>query len=107
TSASSSRQTAWRPTRRKTAPRPSPSCAACSRRRPRRPPTSTSHNSFRRTANDRPANCEVAWCRTSRHHAKRFQPETDMPLDTLHALLIDELKDLYSAENQLLKALPR
>ena len=30
-----------------------------------------------------------------------------MPLDTLHALFVDELKDLYSAENQLLKALPR
>ena len=30
-----------------------------------------------------------------------------MPLDTLHGLFLDELKDLYSAENQLLKALPR
>ncbi len=28
-------------------------------------------------------------------------------LPTLHALLIDELKDLYHAENQLLKALPK
>lgn len=26
---------------------------------------------------------------------------------TLHALLIDELKDLYNAENQLIKALPK
>ena len=30
-----------------------------------------------------------------------------MSLDTLHGLFVDELKDLYSAENQLLKALPR
>jgi ferritin-like metal-binding protein YciE len=30
-----------------------------------------------------------------------------MELDTLKALYVDELKDLYSAENQILKALPR
>ena len=30
-----------------------------------------------------------------------------MKLETLHDLLIEELKDLYSAENQLIKALPR
>jgi ferritin-like metal-binding protein YciE len=30
-----------------------------------------------------------------------------MELDTLRELYVDELKDLYSAENQLLKALPR
>ena len=30
-----------------------------------------------------------------------------MELDTLKALYIEELKDLYSAENQILKALPR
>ena len=30
-----------------------------------------------------------------------------MELDTLEALYIDELKDLYSAENQILKAMPR
>jgi ferritin-like metal-binding protein YciE len=30
-----------------------------------------------------------------------------MELNSLHELYIDELKDLYSAENQLLKALPR
>ena len=30
-----------------------------------------------------------------------------MALDTLHGLFVDELKDLYSAENQLLKALPK
>jgi len=28
-------------------------------------------------------------------------------LDTLHELYVDELKDLYSAENQILKAMPR
>jgi ferritin-like metal-binding protein YciE len=28
-------------------------------------------------------------------------------LDTLHELYIDELRDLYSAENQILKALPK
>src|SRR5437762_12234231 len=30
-----------------------------------------------------------------------------MKLDTLKTLYIDELKDLYNAENQLLKALPK
>lgn len=30
-----------------------------------------------------------------------------MSLDTLHDLMIDELKDLYSAETQLVKALPK
>ena len=30
-----------------------------------------------------------------------------MKLDTLRALYIDELKDLYSAENQITKALPK
>lgn len=30
-----------------------------------------------------------------------------MKLNSLHELLVDELKDLYSAENQLLKALPK
>jgi ferritin-like metal-binding protein YciE len=30
-----------------------------------------------------------------------------MPLDSLHDLYVNELKDLYSAENQLLKALPK
>ena len=30
-----------------------------------------------------------------------------MSLDTLHDLMIDEIKDLYSAETQLLKALPK
>ncbi|MDQ2890385.1 MAG: ferritin-like domain-containing protein [Gemmatimonadota bacterium] len=30
-----------------------------------------------------------------------------MEMETLHELYVDELKDLYSAENQILKALPR
>ncbi len=30
-----------------------------------------------------------------------------MPLDSLHDLYVNELKDLYNAENQLLKALPK
>src|SRR5580700_870685 len=30
-----------------------------------------------------------------------------MKMDTLQALYVDELKDLYSAENQILKALPK
>jgi ferritin-like metal-binding protein YciE len=30
-----------------------------------------------------------------------------MSMDSLHDLYVDELKDLYSAENQLLKALPK
>jgi ferritin-like metal-binding protein YciE len=30
-----------------------------------------------------------------------------MKMDSLHELFVDELKDLYSAENQILKALPK
>ena len=30
-----------------------------------------------------------------------------MSLDSLHDLYVEELRDLYNAENQLLKALPR
>ena len=30
-----------------------------------------------------------------------------MALDSLHDLYVEELKDLYNAENQLLKALPK
>jgi ferritin-like metal-binding protein YciE len=30
-----------------------------------------------------------------------------MSLDSLHSLFVDELKDVYNAENQLIKALPR
>ncbi|HYV37610.1 MAG TPA: DUF892 family protein, partial [Gemmataceae bacterium] len=30
-----------------------------------------------------------------------------MKLETLHDLYVDELKDLYNAENQLIKALPK
>src|SRR4029450_10320212 len=33
--------------------------------------------------------------------------EASMKLNTLHDLYVDELKDLYNAENQLLKALPK
>jgi ferritin-like metal-binding protein YciE len=33
--------------------------------------------------------------------------EKDMKLESLHDLFVDELKDLYNAEHQLLKALPR
>src|SRR6185503_11438459 len=33
--------------------------------------------------------------------------EAVVELESLHALYVDELKDLYSAENQILKALPR
>jgi ferritin-like metal-binding protein YciE len=33
--------------------------------------------------------------------------EKDMKLESLHDLFVDELKDLYNAESQLLKALPK
>jgi len=36
-----------------------------------------------------------------------FLTETAMALATLHDLFVEVLKDLYSAENQLLEALPR
>jgi ferritin-like metal-binding protein YciE len=35
------------------------------------------------------------------------KPEHPMSLDTLHDLMVSELKDLYSAETQLVKALPK
>src|ERR1051326_9276893 len=35
------------------------------------------------------------------------QEKTTMKLDSLKALYIAELRDLYSAENQILKALPK
>ena len=33
--------------------------------------------------------------------------ESDMKTETLEGLLVDELKDIYSAENQVLRALPK
>ena len=30
-----------------------------------------------------------------------------MPMESLQELYVEEIKDLYSAENQILKALPR
>src|SRR6202011_2280733 len=35
------------------------------------------------------------------------QRNTTMEMETLHDLYVEELKDLYSAETQILKALPR
>jgi ferritin-like metal-binding protein YciE len=35
-----------------------------------------------------------------------LEQELNMPLDSLRDLYIDKLKDLYSAENQIIKALP-
>ena len=40
-------------------------------------------------------------CSTASHHKKI------MKLDSLETLFIEELRDLYSAENQLVKALPK
>jgi ferritin-like metal-binding protein YciE len=36
-----------------------------------------------------------------------LEPEAHVELDSLQALYVDELKDLYSAEKQILKALPK
>ena len=33
--------------------------------------------------------------------------ETPMEMESLQELLVEEMRDLYSAENQLIKALPR
>jgi ferritin-like metal-binding protein YciE len=41
------------------------------------------------------------------HRKKTFFAEAAMELDTLKDLYIDEIKDLYSAEKQLVKALPK
>src|SRR6202171_1301029 len=38
---------------------------------------------------------------------ERSKGELKMPKDSLRELYIDELKDLYSAETQLVKALPK
>jgi ferritin-like metal-binding protein YciE len=38
---------------------------------------------------------------------KKSRKKKEMKLDTLNKLYIEELRDLYSAENQLLKALPK
>jgi ferritin-like metal-binding protein YciE len=40
-------------------------------------------------------------------HPDVSRRDTDMKLNSLQELYVDELKDLYSAENQILKALPR
>jgi ferritin-like metal-binding protein YciE len=40
-------------------------------------------------------------------HRPTLEPEAEVELDSLQALYVDELKDLYSAEKQILKALPR
>src|SRR6266700_296052 len=47
--------------------------------------------------------------RASRHHNPRKNPMggEQMTVDTVEKLLVDELKDLYSAENQITKALPK
>lgn len=46
-------------------------------------------------------------CSAARRITPRNQPKTTMKLETLKDLFIHELKDLYSAETQLLKALPK
>jgi ferritin-like metal-binding protein YciE len=40
-------------------------------------------------------------------HWASLEPEVEVELDSLQALYVDELKDLYSAERQILKALPK
>ena len=45
--------------------------------------------------------------RTSRRSLKPRKTETMSSIPSLHALLGDELKDLFHAENQLIKALPK
>jgi ferritin-like metal-binding protein YciE len=42
-----------------------------------------------------------------RIHSYSNASEDDMKLATLHDLFVDELRDLYNAENQLTKALPK
>src|SRR5205814_3148471 len=45
--------------------------------------------------------------RTHTHRENQKKKGNDMKLDTLQKLYVDELRDLYNAENQLLKALPK
>ena len=44
---------------------------------------------------------------TTRTRENQKEERNDMTLDTLQKLYVDELRDLYNAENQLLKALPK
>jgi ferritin-like metal-binding protein YciE len=62
------------------------------------------------------ATCGDSICEALRRAATKMQPEIarktskkkgTMKLNTLEQLYISELRDLYSAENQLLKALPK
>ena len=62
------------------------------------------------------ATCRRSICEALRRAAAKLQPGSsennnqkkgNMKLDTLEQLYISELRDLYSAENQLLKALPK
>jgi ferritin-like metal-binding protein YciE len=62
------------------------------------------------------ATCRRSICEALRRAATKLQPGSsennnqkkgNMKLDTLEQLYINELRDLYSAENQLLKALPK
>jgi ferritin-like metal-binding protein YciE len=62
------------------------------------------------------ATCRRSICEALRRAATKLQPGSsennnqkkgNMKLDTLEQLYISELRDLYSAENQLLKALPK
>jgi ferritin-like metal-binding protein YciE len=44
---------------------------------------------------------------TRRHMGKAIDRRTDMSMDSLHDLYVNELRDLHSAERQITKALPR
>src|SRR5438046_5400804 len=44
---------------------------------------------------------------TTRTRENQKEERNDMTLDRLQKLYVDELRDLYNAENQLLKALPK
>src|SRR6266480_7483780 len=50
--------------------------------------------------------CEAVMASKARVHTSCFEGE-NMPSEKLKELYIDELKDLYNAENQLVKALPK
>src|SRR3984957_4671896 len=51
-------------------------------------------------------NC-ISTYTSERRDRDSLHPRTPMAPTTLTDLYVDELKDLYSAENQILKALPR
>src|SRR4029079_8523388 len=73
----------------------------------RRPPTADRSEAVAGTRIALPPPRPGRAVRRDRVYPPRIIRESVMSLDSLHDLYVNELRDLYNAENQLLKALPR